>query len=143
MTENSVIKIVKLTDAQTKTKILNIIANTPGTNLSVSGQNLVSPQNTSTITIPQAVFDELKKYGYTTLTFDIYKPQKKEILYKKRIQNITDGTTVAEVGINKDSVSGSVSLTKATSLEGQYKSFGSWSAESVGVSWTLSNINFY
>ena len=142
VTANTVVKIVKLTDAQTKAKLLNIIANTAGTNLSVSGDNLISPSDTGTITIPQSVFDELKKYGYTTLSFDIYKPQKKEILYKKRIQNVTDGTTVAECGINQSSISASVSLTKAATLDAQYKSFGTWSSEAVGVSWTISNITF-
>lgn len=142
VTANSIVKIVKLTDSETKAKIMNLIASTSGGKLSVSGDKLVSPSDTGQITIAQAVFDELKKYGYTTLSFDIYKPQKKEILYKKRIQNITDGITIAECAINKDSISGSVSLTKGTTLEGQYKSFGSWSGESIGVSWTLSNISF-
>lgn len=141
VTANSTVKIVKLSDAETTKKIMNIIASTPGTNLSVSGNNLVSPSNTGVITIPQSVFDELKKYGYSTLTFDIYKPQKKELLYRKRIQNVTNGTTIAEVGINKDSISASnVNLTSAATLEAQYKSFGTWSNESVGVNWTISNL---
>lgn len=141
VTQASNVQIVKLSDPATVAKIMNIIASTPGTNLSVSGNTLVSPSNTGSITIPKAVFDELKKYGYSTITFDIYKPQKKELLYKKRIQNITNGTTIAECKVNQDSISASgVSLSSAATLEGQYKSFGSWNGESVGVSWTLSNI---
>lgn len=142
VTATSEVKIVKYTDAETKAKILNLIANTPGTNLYVSGNNLLSPQNTSTITIPQAVFDELKKYGYTSISFDIYKEQPKEILYKKRIQNITTGETVAECRVNQASISASVTLFSAASLQGQYKSWGSWGEETVDVNWTLSNISF-
>lgn len=143
VTANSTVKIVKMTDSETKSKIMNAIASASGGTLSVSGNNLVSPSNTSTITIGQAVFDELKKYGYTTVTFDIYKPQKKELLYRKRIQNITDNVTIAEVKVNQSSISATgVSLSKPTQLEGQYKSLGSWSGESIGVSWTLSNISF-
>ena len=131
VTANSTVKIVKMTDSETKSKIMSAIASASGGTLSVSGSNLVSPSNTGTITIGQAVFDELKKYGYTTITFDIYKPQKKELLYRKRIQNITDNVTIAEVKVNQSSISASgVSLSKATQLEGQYKSFGSWSPRS-------------
>ena len=141
VTANTTVKIVKMTDAETKTKIMNVIA--ANSVLSVSGDLLVSPSDTGSITIPQAVFDELKKYGYTTLTFDIYKPQKKEWLYRKRIQNTTTGETIAEVATNKDSISASnVSLSSAATLECQYKSLGSWNGESVGVSWQLSNIRF-
>ena len=141
VTANSTLKIVRLTDAQTKSKLLNIIA-TYGTNLSVSGENLVSPADKGTIKIPQELFDELKKYGYTTITFDIDKPQKSE-LYKKRIQNVTDGKTVAEIGILKKNLSvANVSISKGTTFEAQYKSLGSWGNESVGVRWTLSNIRF-
>lgn len=140
VTANSTVKIVKLRDEETTKKLMQIIAD--HSVLSVSGDTLVSPSDTGKITIPQAVFDELKKYGYTTLTFDIYKPQKKELLYQKRIQDITNGVTIAQSPILKDSISGSVSLTASATLEGQYKSLGTWNGESIGVSWTLSNIRY-
>lgn len=150
VTSNSTVKIVKMTDSETTSKILNVMASASGGTLQVSGNTIVSTYNSQapnggrgTITISQAVFDELKKYGYTTITFDMYKKQKKELLYRKRIQNITDNVTVAEVGTNKDSISASnVSISKPTTFESQYKSFGSWSGESDSVAWTFSNIRF-
>ena len=142
VTANSTVKIVKMTDSETKKVILNAMASASGGTLQVSGDNLVSPADTGTITIGKAVFDELKKYGYTTITFDISKDQKSE-WYQKRIQNITTGQTIAEVGVFKKNLSVSnVSLSSAAQLEAQYKSLGTWSGESVGIDWTLSNIRF-
>lgn len=150
VTANSTVKIVKMTDGETKNKILNAMVNGSGGTLEVSGGNILSTYNPqgpnggrSAITIGQAVFDELKKYGYTTVTFDMYKTQKKEFLYKKRIQNITDNVTVAEVGTNKDSISASnVSISKPTTFESQYKAWGSWSSETDSIAWTISNVRF-
>lgn len=149
VTANSTVKIVKLTDSETKTKIMNALANSSGGTLSVSGGNLVSTYNPKgpnggrgSISIGSAVFEELKKYGYTTLTFDISDTHKKGIIYKKRLQNITDNVTVAECGLYDTSNSGRVSISKATTFQNQYKSFGSWEEETDSVTWTISNITF-
>ena len=149
VTANSTVKIVKMTDSQTQSVIMNAMANTSGGTLEISGSTLVSTYWSNgpdgcrgTINIGSGLFEELKKYGYTTITFDISKDQKSE-WYKKRIQNVTDGVTIAESAIFKKNISATnVSLTKAAQLESQYKSGSSWTQENEKVYWTISNIRY-
>lgn len=131
----------KKSNDEKKNEIIDKLQNNTSTyltNLEISddGSTITSTSTTSTITITADFFNLIESYGYTSITF---------ILNTSTTSDTGSGWNKGgtQIIMNGSTVSGTQTISEATSYTGQYRKtrYSSWNDDN-NTTWTLSNVTF-